>query len=433
VFLLQKTDEVSSIETTDSSKLTRPKVRLWILSELYYPEESSTGHLVTQIAEGLADGLDYCVNVICAQPTYSKRGMRAPSCEKFREVQIYRVWSTTFSKDRLMGRLFNILTILISFSFKSFRRVKKGDVILVLTNPPILPLVAIAMARLKGAKTVLLAHDVYPDVLVPTGFTNKESFLFRIFDNLMSFVFRSMDAIIVLGRDMKERIQTKLPNEYTKIFVIPNWSDDSITSDPIAESKMRERLGLTNKFVVQYSGNIGRTHGVDTILRAAEILEKSDAVNIHWLICGWGGQRKKAERTIADKKLSSVTLLEPFPRDELNEFLNCCNVSIISFIPGMAGISVPSRMYNVLASGKPIIAVAEPNSELSLLISESETGWRVDPEDHIELARLVGSLATNRQTVANKSAKCVPLVQESYLFKHALAQYRIVLSREVVS
>jgi glycosyltransferase involved in cell wall biosynthesis len=303
----------------------------------------------------------------------------------------------------------------------------------VLTNPPILPLVAIAMARLKGAKTVLLAHDVYPDVLVPTGFTNKESFLFRIFDNLMSFVFRSMDAIIVLGRDMKERIQTKLPNEYTKIFVIPNWSDDSITSDPIAESKMRERLGLTNKFVVQYSGNIGRTHGVDTILRAAEILEKSDAVNIHWLICGWGGQRKKAERTIADKKLSSVTLLEPFPRDELNEFLNCCNVSIISFIPGMAGISVPSRMYNVLASGKPIIAVAEPNSELSLLISESETGWRVDPEDHIELARLVGSLATNRQTVANKSAKCVPLVQESYLFKHALAQYRIVLSREVVS
>ncbi|HYC49934.1 MAG TPA: hypothetical protein VEB19_02375, partial [Gemmatimonadaceae bacterium] len=141
---------------------------LWIVSELYYPEETSTGRLLTQLAEGLAASLgpDWRVRAICSQPTYEARGTRAPARERRAGVEIFRCRGTTFRRDRLWRRLANVLTISGALVLRLLRGVHRGDVVLVVTNPPLLPFGVTAVCRLRGARCALIVHDVYPEVLV---------------------------------------------------------------------------------------------------------------------------------------------------------------------------------------------------------------------------------------------------------------------------
>ncbi|MDB4368733.1 hypothetical protein N9Z58_01215, partial [bacterium] len=158
---------------------------IWIVSELFAPDDAATAHLMTQIADGLAiesEDSDYSISVICAQPTYTSRGQKAPRHEILNGVHINRCWSTTFSKDRLMLRGINVITIMMTFFIKMLFRFRRGDRVLVVTNPPPLPFVATLAAKLRGAKTYLLIHDIYPDVLVPTGFTQSASLSYRVID-----------------------------------------------------------------------------------------------------------------------------------------------------------------------------------------------------------------------------------------------------------
>jgi colanic acid biosynthesis glycosyl transferase WcaI len=143
--------------------------RLWVVSELYYPEETSTGHFLTHIAEGLA--AHYPVSALCSQPTYSKRGSRAPRREVRHGVEIHRGLGTTFDKDVLPGKLANALTISLSLFLTALRRFRRGDVALVVTNPPFLPFLTRLACALRGARCVLLIHDVYPETLIAAGWT----------------------------------------------------------------------------------------------------------------------------------------------------------------------------------------------------------------------------------------------------------------------
>jgi hypothetical protein len=136
---------------------------VWVVSELFHPERTSTGHFLSCIATGLASS--FPVRVLCAQPTYSARGRRARRRERLGGAEILRCWSTTFPKDVLLLRLVNLITISMSILFEACRAFRHGDRVLVVTNPPTLPFVVRWACRLRGARLVLLIHDVYPEAL----------------------------------------------------------------------------------------------------------------------------------------------------------------------------------------------------------------------------------------------------------------------------
>ena len=142
--------------------------RLWVVSELYYPEQTSTGYFLTHIAEGLAETMD--VWVVCGQPTYSEHGMRAPAREERNGVRIHRVPATHFGKDRLALRAINVLTLSLSAAWFALTHFRRGDRLLIVTNPPTLPPLLGLIARWKRMDAHLLVHDVYPEVLAATGF-----------------------------------------------------------------------------------------------------------------------------------------------------------------------------------------------------------------------------------------------------------------------
>jgi glycosyltransferase involved in cell wall biosynthesis len=398
---------------------------IWVVSELYYPEQSATGYFLTNIAEGLS--LRHTVNVFCAQPTYSARGTRAPFREIYHGVEIFRCWSTTFDKDILFGRIVNLVTLSVSVFLMALRRFGSTDRVIVVTNPPSLPFAISAACWLRGAEKVLLIHDVYPEVLVAASMWRRNSAIVRILDWLNKRLLRGMDWIIVLGRDMKGLVISKL-RQQDRVSIIPNWGDiDQIVPVPKGETRLVKELELTNKFIVQYSGNIGRTHGLESLVGAAEVLRNKD--EIHFLFIGSGAKKPWLEKIVQERALANVTVLPMQPRKDLCQSLNACDVAVISFVPGMAGVSVPSRMYNILAAGKPIIAVADNDSELALVVREESVGWVVPPNEEGALSEAILEARNNAEIRKEMGDRARRVATEKYSKETVINAYLELMER----
>lgn len=387
---------------------------LRIISELYYPEETSTGYFLTGIAEGLAECGDFKVSVLCAQPSYSQKGLLAPQQEILKGVSIRRLAAPLGDKNRMLGRLWNTLSLSFRFGLTMFGFIRRGDVVMVVTNPPSLPLLVAWIAKIKGAIPVLLVHDVYPDVLVPTGITKSGSVLYRIVDVLQSHMLRQMRRIVVLGRDMQTRLQAKLDNVTEDIFVlIPNWGDAvSITPNLRSNNRVRSEQGLESKFIIQFSGNLGRTHGLEDLVSLAGHFKEQKEV--HFLVFGWGAGRAWLDETIITQGLTNITLLPPCEKHELGEYLTACDIFFMPFKKGMEGISVPSRLYNVMAAGNPVLAVADSSSELALVVKEEGMGWVVAPGNLDAMCAAVENALTDRATLLEMSAHARHALETKY-------------------
>lgn len=394
---------------------------IWFVSELYYPEETSTGYYLTRTAEGLAAHRP--VGVLCSQPTYSARGVQAPKNETRRGVSIRRCAGTRLDKDVPFFRLVNLATISLSIFANALVRFRRGDVVFVTTNPPTLPHLTWLACALRGARCVLMVQDVYPEALVAGGWIRGDGSLRRFLTRVQEFLYSRMERILVLGRDMGSLVARGMRRGTDRIAVITNWADlEQITPQPRRDNALLAGLGLQDKFVVQYSGNMGRTHGLESLVEAARRL-KGDT-GIHLLFIGSGAKKRWLEETVANEGLPNVTIRPNQPRSDLAVALNAGDVAIVSFVPGMAGVSVPSRMYNLLAAGKPIIAVADPDSELARVVVEEGAGWVVPPDDVEGIVGAVRAARDDRTLLADMSARCRRAVESKYSFEHVLAAYR---------
>lgn len=353
--------------------MTKP--RLWVVSELYHPETTSTGYFLTGIAEGLAASHD--VRVLCSRPTYSERGQRVPWFERYKGVAIRRVRSSTFAKDWLPGRVINMLSFSVLVAAAALRNMRSDDALLVVTNPPLATLLLGIVARWKRAQSILLVHDVYPEVLHATGHLSVDSRLSRLMQQVMRWVFRNYDDVVVLGRDMAELIARKIGKD-RRIVIIPNWGDPiEVSPIPRSANPFAAEHGLSDRTVVQFSGNLGRTHDVETVLAAARRLRDRDT--LRFLFVGYGG--KTGLIAEASATLPNILFAPRQPRSTLGAMLSCSDATLIAFTDNMLGVSVPSRMYNVMAASAPLIALADQQSELAQVVAEEECGWQLRTGD----------------------------------------------------
>jgi glycosyltransferase involved in cell wall biosynthesis len=398
---------------------TRP--RLWVVSELYYPEQGTASHLITQTAEGLAD--EFEVQVLCGQPDYFQSGDQAPAREVHNGTQIHRVRGTRFAKGGLAGRLVNALSFTQAVFFFALRHFRRGDRILAATNPPPVPVMIGIAAKLRGCRATLLVHDVYPEVLAAAGVMQRESLPYRLLAAVFARSYAMFDGFVVLGQCMKQIVQHKLSGRARAIHVIPNWADEDIAPIDRTANPFRTQHGLGSKFIVQFSGNFGRTHDVELLLDAAKLL--ADRPDIVFLLVGAGSDQVAFGAGGSD----NVVFLPRQPRELLREMLAASDLTVISFIAGMLGLSVPSRMYNVMAAGVPIVASAHPASELVREVSAAESGWALERRDARELAALVLSLATPEglAEVRRRGLNARRAVQDRYLAHHAIALYKQAL------
>ncbi len=402
------------------------KKRLWVVSELYYPDAQATSRILTTLAEGLA--AEFEVRVLCAYPTMQfDPPQTATGSDQRHGVAIRRFLSTRMDKAVLLFRLVNLLTISVPVFFHLLFNLRRGDAVLVVTNPPVMPFVAAAAGVARSARVIVLTHDVYPDVLVPTGILQRADLLFRLLQRTARWLYRHADGVVVLGRDMEKRVRSYVDAGSLPVRIIPNWGEpDRMTVMPRSVNSILADHGISRKFVMLYAGTMGRTHGIEDVLACAEAC--SGLPDVHFLFAGVGVKRTLVERYVSRHRPDNVTLL-PFVDARLQcELLNACDVAVIAMIEGMQGISVPSRMYNTMAVGKPIIAITEPDSELAYVVAEERIGWIVPPGNVAALKQAIEAAKADPDELAAKSRRAREVAESRYTAPKAIRQFRSFLA-----
>jgi len=395
---------------------------LWIVSEIFYPSEASTGYILTKLAEGLVS--EYDVGVLTALNGKSKE----EAFEVYKGIKIYRCFATRFDKNELLLRLINAISFNISMLLKAFQKFSKNDLVLAVTNPPFLPYFALLISKIKRCKFIIVVHDVYPDLMAVLGLLKRSSLIFKTWSYLNKLLFAWSDLIIVLSADMKDLLcdRFKFYSLKEKIRAIPNWAEtDTIKPDAKEHIGLVKDLGLKGKFIIEYAGNFGRPNDIETIIEAAKKLRDHD--DIIFLFAGDGAKRKWVEEEKKKWELQNLVQLGAYSRQDQQHVLNASDVSLIALIKGMRGISMPSRFYNILASGRPVIAIVDYDMEVASIIKKENIGWVVSPGDHSALAEAILE-GQKDKSLMKKGHKSRILAEEYYSYKRILLLYKEALN-----
>lgn len=410
--------------TSNLQSTKEQKNRLWVISELYYPEETSTGYYLTRIAEGLTVKFD--VKVISGQPNYSARGTIAPKRETHKGVQIFRVGGTRLDKNVIAFRLINMVTLSTTVFINSLRRFKSGDRVLVVTNPPTMPFIVALASLFRGASYTLLIHDNYPEILIAAKKMRLGTFAASFLAYVNRWLYKYAAKIIVVGRDMEELVARKTEGLDIPIVTIANWAElESVTPEQKSSNTLLAELNIVDKFVFLYAGNMGHPNDLESIVDCAAKLVVD--TRIHFVFLGAGVKRRWLSEQVKIRSLSNVSVLDPRPRSEQQVFLNACDVAFVSLVDKMLGVSMPSRTYNILAAGKPMIALTEQNSELARIIAEERVGWTVAPGSPDELLKAILQAIDESIDLAEMGRRSRFAAETKYSLHIALEQYRKAL------
>jgi len=406
-------------------KQTKPcGQRVWVVSELYYPELTSTGYFLTGIAEGLAETYD--VSVLCGQPSYWARGERAASRETRNGVDVQRCWATTLDKNKMLFKLINLITISLSIFLAALIRVRRNDVLIAVTNPPPLPYLAALACRIRGARFVVLVHDVYPEVLTRLGVLKPGSVFVKLLDRASRRLYEGADRIVVVGRDMRILVTEKLRSRKERVVIGTNWANtEGIVPQLRSESQLLEDLNLKSQFVVQLWGNMGRPHNVEDIVDAAQLLASDPS--LHFVMIGWGTKRPWVVAEKQRRGLENITVLEPFPRKDSCKVQNGCDIAINALSSGLTGVSVPSRSYNAMAAGKPLLAICDSDSELAAMVGEEEIGWVVPPGRPDLIASALLEAKSNPDRLHAMGERARKAAETRYTGRYVLQVYKNII------
>jgi glycosyltransferase involved in cell wall biosynthesis len=346
------------------------KPRLLVLNQYYWPGLEATAHLLSELTSALAD--EYDVRVVTGK---LQSHPELPHRETRNGVEIVRVSSTTFDRSQLPQRAANYVTYLFE-SVRQALRSPKPDVVLCMTDPPVVANVALLVARRFRAPLVVISQDVFPEIAVELG-RLPNGFLVRILRVLVSSYLGRADQIVAIGETMRARLETKgAPPE--KVAVIPNWVDTAKLTPEPKENRWSRARKLDDRFVVMHSGNVGHAQDLDTLIRAATFLRDLD--DFRAVIIGRGARH--AELTELAERLDVEDAIEFHgyqEREDLSLSLSAANVHVVGLAAGLAGYVVPSRFYGILSVGRPVIVHADEESETARIVRDVGCGIVIPP------------------------------------------------------
>jgi glycosyltransferase involved in cell wall biosynthesis len=369
-------------------------MRICFFNRSYWPDQAATGQLLTELAEDLVARHACEVTVVCgaaldADPAARvPRGWRPVTRETRHGVSILRANGTTLPKRIFAGRAANYLTYAASARLAA-AQVAACDVVVSLTDPPIVGLIARAAARRLGARFVFLCEDVFPDVaVVLEEFQNRT--VNRMLDRIGRRLLADADAVVAIGERMRERLVAEKGADPSRVHVIHNWADCEAIRPAAKDNPFSRAHGLADRFVVMHSGNVGLSQNLDVIVAAAERLRQRDRLTI--VIVGDGAKRPALEADVARRGLANVRFLPYQSKASLQESFAAADVFLVSLRQGLEGYIVPSKLYGVLAAGRPYVAAVDPSCEAARFVVEHGCGVLAAPGDPDALAAAIAHL-----------------------------------------
>jgi len=383
--------------------------KIVVVSQHYPPDQSTTAAIMASIADHLAS--EAPLLVLSGMPGSANQeaiGSGRPAVVEIKN----RMGAKAALIRRATAEMFFTIRVFVAL----LRRLRSGDVVLTVTAPFMLPYAVAAAAMLKRARSVLIMHDLFPDVLVMAGLLKPASLIATLIRGANALMFRMLSAVVIIGRDTEALLLRYKGLTRDRICFIPNWATLAPGVRPIDPDNRYRRAKAG--FIVGLSGNLGFTHDPDIVFEAARLLR--DNPDIHFMLSGWGigFDRLKAMQSAA--KLANVSLAERVPEQDLEAFLSAADVWLIPYRKDLAGVSVPSRFYNLLAIGRPVILVSEANAEAALTVTEHGIGWVVEPGKPDDLAIAVRSASVSVDSPMRERAVTV---SQRYNFASAMASY----------
>jgi glycosyltransferase involved in cell wall biosynthesis len=351
----------------------------------YWPDMGATGQLLTELAEGLAADYGHDVSVVTApvaSATHPRHRFKPVWREERNGVRIYRAAGTHFLHGDLAGRIANYLTYFASACAAGLW-VRKPDIVVALTDPPIIGFAALLSARRAGARFVFLCQDLFPEVTALVD-NFRGGPVNTILERLNRLLVRKADAIVALGETMRKRLVESKGADPGRITVIHNWADCSRIVPTTKVNGFSLANGLDTKFVVMHSGNVGLSQNLDTLIDAAGLLRTHP--DIVFAVIGDGARRAHLERRVQTESLRNVIFLPYQPKDALTQSFGSADVFVVSLKEGFAGCIVPSKLYGILAAGRPYVAAVESDCEVASVTLANDCGLMAPPGNARALA-----------------------------------------------
>jgi colanic acid biosynthesis glycosyl transferase WcaI len=397
--------------------------RILVLNQYYWPGVEATAHLLTELCEALAE--DYDVEVV----TGVLHGHEdAPRMAEHNGVRITRVSSTSYDRAELARRAANYFSYLGAAGAYALRG-PTPDLVLCMTDPPIVGDLGVAVARRFGVPVLVISQDVFPEIATELDRLRNPAVV-GVLGTLVGAYLRRADRIVAIGETMRKRLQAKgAPPE--RLRVIPNWVDTRAITPQPRDNEWAAQNGLADKFVVMHSGNVGHAQDLDSLVRAATFIRDRNDVQI--VIAGFGARH--AEMLALAERLEvedTVRFLPYQKRERLHFSLSSADLHVVGLAKGLAGYVVPSRLYGILSAGRPVIAAADEESETARLVQEVGCGIVIPPGRPELLARTIRSAADGEYDLEEMGRRGREYVEEEADRVVAMERYR-ALVRELLA
>jgi glycosyltransferase involved in cell wall biosynthesis len=355
--------------------------------------------LLTELAEDLVARHGCEVTVITGYPIRSAAVL--PGVEVRHGVRIVRASGTSFDPRRFVGRASNYLSYFASACLAALR-VRRANVVVAMTDPPIIGLAALFAVRRSAARFVFLCEDVFPEVTALLEDFHSAA-VDAVLRRISRLLIRRADAIVALGDTMKARLVSGKGADPRKVVVIHNWADCAALAPGPKDNPFSRAHLLHDRFVVMHAGNIGLSQSFDVILDAAMRLRAHE--RIRFVMIGDGAKRQSLQRDAQARGIDNIAFLPYQPRERMAESYAAADVFLVTLKPGLAGYIVPSKLYTILAAGRPYVAAIEPDSEAAQITREHDCGIAVGPGDGAAMAEAILRIQRDPQYAAGLSRR----------------------------
>jgi colanic acid biosynthesis glycosyl transferase WcaI len=397
---------------------TPRKPRLLVLNQYYWPGVEATAHLLMELCEALAADIEVKVvtGVLHGHEDEPRRVVR-------NGVEIVRVPSTSFERSKIFARASNYLSYLASALLFGLRG-PRPDVVLCMTDPPIVADIALLVARRYRVPLIVISQDVFPEIAVQLKRLENPAVM-SVLRFLVSMYLRRADRVVAIGETMRRRLEAKgAPPD--RVRVIPNWVDTTRLAPLARDNAWARERELDGKFVVMHSGNVGHAQDLDSLVRATTFLRDLDDLVI--VIIGTGARHSELVGLRRRLEADHVQFLDYQTREVLSQSLSAADVHVVGLAAGLAGYVVPSRLYGILAVGRPVIAAADADSETAQVVERIGCGIVVPPGRPELLARAIRDAHDGRYDLEEMGRRGREWVQREADRDVAVQRYRDLLS-----
>lgn len=399
------------------------------LTQHFYPDTSSTGNLLTELAVGLAKR-GYAIEVFTFKPLhFHKEKIVLPKFEVYKSIKIFRFSGYGFGKNSKLGKAYNY----ISYFSKAFLKVqftshrKNRYLYFIVSNPPFLPLIGSFLNYLKKIEFIHLLYDVHPEQSIAVNYLSEKNVFVKIWKWSTKFIYKRAAHTIVLSEEMRETVVSKLKyakasqSKFNAITIIDNWADDKFFI-PVdySQNKFIVENNLSGKFIVNYSGNIGIAQRFDSLMRAAEIIDDNEII---FIFVGDGVKRKGLEDAKQKKNLKNVLFFPYQSKEVLPHLQAASHLSVVHLEKEIEGFAFPSKLYTVLAAGTPVLALCSESSRLARIVKEAECGYSAQHENVNELVNKIKELKNNPALINKFRKNARRYFEENYTLEKALDKY----------